>query len=91
MYLSVQHSHFIQNGQGDILFYGGHIVLCPPVIYRIKAQVCDKIPHRFSMGFRQGRTKTVGGPGPHFCGGPRTTFLGGPFPIPIGLTNYNIK
>ena len=38
---------------------------------------------RFSLSFgswHQGRTKTVGGPGPHFCGGPGTTFWrGGPF------------
>ena len=39
----------------------------------------------------QGRTKTVGGPGPYFCGGPGTTFFWGPFPIPIALTNYNIR
>ena len=82
-----------------------HVVLLQTVIQSLNQRVnsekvvplvCDKLQLIWTGDFQslkrfmQGRTKTVGGPGPHFCGGPGTTFFWGPFPIPIVLTNYNI-
>ena len=72
-----------------------HVVLLQTVIQSLNQRVnsekvvplvCDKLQLIWTGDFQslkrfmQGRTKTVGGPGPHFCGGPgRDHIFWGPF------------